>query len=247
MSSLSEQYKKQWHWRDWDAALSLCPVESGHAVLDLGCGTGDIAKEFVRRGAHVTGIDGKDELLKVAKETCPEAEFYKQDLRSIKLARKFDGIWSSFSAAYMSDFDEVLDDWISLLKPSGWICLVEATGLFNHTPMTEEDEKAIEQFYAFSTQANRYDYKLGDKLPDLLEEREFSVITVNLRDDELSFQGPAPSEIQTAWEYRMDRMAGLQNHFRQDFPAFRERFLKTLADQNHKSNCRVVCSVGVRD
>ena len=39
---------------------------SGHAALDLACGTGNEALELARRGAEVTGFDGAPRLLEVA-------------------------------------------------------------------------------------------------------------------------------------------------------------------------------------
>ena len=39
---------------------------SGHAALDLACGTGNEALELARRGAKVTGFDGAPRLLEVA-------------------------------------------------------------------------------------------------------------------------------------------------------------------------------------
>src|SRR5213594_1197728 len=37
-------------------------------VLDLGCGEGGYARELHRRGAHVTGVDGSERLIEVARE-----------------------------------------------------------------------------------------------------------------------------------------------------------------------------------
>src|ERR1700689_245449 len=76
--TLTDQYKRQLAWRDWQAALAGCPIEPGQKVLDLGCGPGDISGLLQKRGALVTGIDGEANLLKAAKEKCPEVEFLEQ-------------------------------------------------------------------------------------------------------------------------------------------------------------------------
>ena len=70
--SLTEEYRKQYEWRDWSRALSACPIMRGQHVLDLGCGPGDHSAELIIRGAIVTGVDGNEELLAAARNRCPE-------------------------------------------------------------------------------------------------------------------------------------------------------------------------------
>jgi SAM-dependent methyltransferase len=41
---------------------------SGQAIVDLGTGTGSLAREFARRGCHVIGIDPSEEMLQAARE-----------------------------------------------------------------------------------------------------------------------------------------------------------------------------------
>lgn len=66
--SLSEQYQRQFLWREWDRILSLCPIEKDQKILDLGCSIGDISNEIAKRGGFVTGVDSNVELLKIAQE-----------------------------------------------------------------------------------------------------------------------------------------------------------------------------------
>ena len=42
-------------------------VEPGHSVLELGCGTGSLARLMTERGADVTGIDISEPMLAVAR------------------------------------------------------------------------------------------------------------------------------------------------------------------------------------
>lgn len=55
--------------------LRLMEIKKGEAVLDLACGTGFFAKEFLKKGAKVTGVDISEELIAVAKKNVPGAEF----------------------------------------------------------------------------------------------------------------------------------------------------------------------------
>ncbi len=47
-------------------------------VLDLCCGTGDIAARFARRGARVTGADFTEEMLRVATTRCRRESYSRQ-------------------------------------------------------------------------------------------------------------------------------------------------------------------------
>jgi ubiquinone/menaquinone biosynthesis C-methylase UbiE len=105
---LVEEYRRQFRWRDWDRAVSLCPVVPGHAVLDLGCGPGDVAGLLAARGLNVTAVDANPELLAVARKLHSGVSFTQQDLRQLTLPRaSFDGLWCSFTAAYIVDFASV--------------------------------------------------------------------------------------------------------------------------------------------
>jgi trans-aconitate methyltransferase len=133
--TLVDEYRKQYAWRDWNRALSQCPIVSGQHVLDLGCGPGDISAALLNRGASVTGIDGNPELLLAAKEHYPQCTFEKQDLSALNLGLgMYDGLWCSFTAAYFTDFETVFSRWVALLKSNAWVCIVDIDDLLGHEP-----------------------------------------------------------------------------------------------------------------
>ncbi len=56
--------------------LALCPpLSPGTRVLDIGCGNGLIAGEFVKRGCQVVGIDLSPLGIEIARQTYPAARF----------------------------------------------------------------------------------------------------------------------------------------------------------------------------
>lgn len=68
-------------------------------ILDLGCGTGDpIARYFIDRGHHITGIDFAKPMLDIAQKRFPKQTWLHQDMRALDLNTTFDGIiaWGSF-------------------------------------------------------------------------------------------------------------------------------------------------------
>lgn len=55
--------------------LDAAGVGPGTALLDVGCGTGDLARAAVDRGARVTGVDLDARAIAVAQRDVPEARF----------------------------------------------------------------------------------------------------------------------------------------------------------------------------
>ena len=229
--TLLDEYRKQFAWRDWQKLLSKCPIVPGQRVLDLGCGPGDIAAELSARGAQVTGIDADNELLAAARRQCPTGTFENQDLKNLQLPENsFDGLWSSFAAAYFTDFENVLPSWLKLLITDAWICIVEIDDLLGHEPLSKR----------------RYDFKAGRKIRPILEDTGFKVEEIESADQELSFNGAAQPEIILAWRNRFDRMGGLKTFLGDRYPDFVEEFTECISSEHHHARCKVIACVGTR-
>ena len=69
--------------------LVLKSVPPGASVLDLCCGTGQLAHVLTERGLQVTGVDGSEEMLRYARENAPQAGFILADARSFSLPSEF--------------------------------------------------------------------------------------------------------------------------------------------------------------
>ena len=245
--SLLEEYKRQFAWRDWEKLLSRCPIVPGQRVLDLGCGPGDVAAELIKRGAQVTGIDTDAELLDAARRCCPTGLFENQDLNNLRLPENFfDGLWSSFAAAYLIDFANVFSTWLTFLTNDAWICVVEIDDLLGHEPLSEEMQKLIENFYIDALNARRYDFKAGRKLRPILQNAGFIVEEIELADQELSFDGAAPPEVLQAWQDRFNRMSGLRNFLGGKYSRFEKEFLACISSEDHRARCKVIACIGTR-
>ena len=245
--SLLEEYKRQFAWRDWQTVLSKCPIVPGQRVLDLGCGPGDISAELTARGARVTGIDADTELLAAARRLCPTGRFENRDLKNLQLPENsFDGLWSSFAAAYLMDLENVLSSWCKFLTSDAWICVVEIDDLLGHEPLSEEMQKVIDAFYADAFSAKRYDFKAGRKLRRILRRAGFAVEEIELADQEFSFKGAARQEVLQAWRARLNRMGGLKNFLSGKYPQFVEEFLACISSEDHHARCKVIACIGVR-
>jgi ubiquinone/menaquinone biosynthesis C-methylase UbiE len=81
--------------------ISLARAEGieGMTLLDLACGTGRHAREFVDEGLDVTGVDYSPDLLVAARRNVPEARFIEADMRRFDLGiARFDVITCLFDA-----------------------------------------------------------------------------------------------------------------------------------------------------
>jgi SAM-dependent methyltransferase len=73
-------------------------LPEGGSVLDLCCGTGQLARVLTEKGYKVTGIDISAGQLRFARKNAPAARFIRADARSFKLNRKFNAVFSTFDA-----------------------------------------------------------------------------------------------------------------------------------------------------
>jgi len=93
-------------WFDWYLPAAMPALEQlffarvapDSAVLDVCCGSGHVTKELVKRGYRVTGVDISADLIELAKEQLPGAEFHVQDICSLRLGARYDAALSTFDA-----------------------------------------------------------------------------------------------------------------------------------------------------
>jgi cyclopropane fatty-acyl-phospholipid synthase-like methyltransferase len=74
-------------------------VGTDASVLDLGCGTGmPVMGYLLNQGLRVTGVDASCNMLEIAQQHLPSADFILADMRELSLNRKFDALiaWHSF-------------------------------------------------------------------------------------------------------------------------------------------------------
>ena len=65
------------------------------SVLDLGCGNGNLTQKLAERGFHVTGLDGSDQQLRIAKKSCLDVHFLKADATDFHLEKPVDVVFSN--------------------------------------------------------------------------------------------------------------------------------------------------------
>ncbi|MDD5190228.1 MAG: class I SAM-dependent methyltransferase [Dehalococcoidales bacterium] len=92
-------------------------------ILDLCCGTGQLAEKLSAMGYRVTGLDGSAQMLEYARENAPAVEFVQADARTFALPGKFSAVISAFDSLNhimkMSDLEQVFARVYDSLKPGG--------------------------------------------------------------------------------------------------------------------------------
>ena len=80
------------HWGDFARrvvptldSLGLGDLSTGDHVVDVCCGTGQLAAALTGRGLRVTGVDGSGDMIGVARRNAPDATFLVADVREFAL------------------------------------------------------------------------------------------------------------------------------------------------------------------
>jgi len=86
-------FEKPW----LDRFLALMPL--GASILDVGCGSAEpISRYLIESGYRVTGVDSSPALIDICKSRFPDQNWIVNDMRTLFLGRRFEGIlaWDSF-------------------------------------------------------------------------------------------------------------------------------------------------------
>ena len=92
-------------------------------ILDVGSGTGIVAKQLSELGFQVTGIDNSNEMNRIARNQAPKAKFLEVNFKKFKLLENnFDAIIAFFSLLHVQKgiFNRTLQKILSYLKKDGF-------------------------------------------------------------------------------------------------------------------------------
>ena len=119
------------------AVFAALAVESGQAVLDIGCGGDHLVRELalaVGDGGRAVGLDMSAEQLSAARALCaglPAAELTEGDAMDMSFEDgTFDGLASIQALEYIPDVDGALTEARRVLKPGGKAAFVSV--LWDH-------------------------------------------------------------------------------------------------------------------
>ena len=137
--------------------LSLLPA--GSRVLDVGCGSGLIAKPFVDAGMSVVGIDLSEGMIEIARRENPAGDFRVLDLRQTdQIKGQFDAVLAVAVLLHLprQELRATMERLVAKVRPGGLLYVVvkerrddrplEGTIAEDHLGVT------IHRFFSFYTQ-----------------------------------------------------------------------------------------------
>ena len=125
--------------------LAHIPAEAPQAVVDLGCGAGNLAPMFLSRWpqARLTGVDASPEMLARARAEHPRAQFVQADIGRWRPAAPVDVLYSNAALHWLEGHEQLIPALLEAVKPDGFLA-IQMPRNFNapsHTTIVE----AIEQ------------------------------------------------------------------------------------------------------
>lgn len=136
--------KTNWNGSTYDHSLhfvskygqelfSLLEPGEGESILDLGCGTGDLAGQMATLGANVTGVDASLDMLARARGKYRDVQFIHCDAHQYKTYGTYDKILSNAEIHWMKDIKKVMRNMHHSLKKDGiLVCEFGASGNMHH-------------------------------------------------------------------------------------------------------------------
>lgn len=103
--------------------IGLLAPQKGERILDLGCGTGQLAAEIAALGVHVTGMDYSATMVDRARATHPDIPFDVKDARNFHCDEPFDAVFSNAALHWIDDQISVIACIHRSLKPGGRLVL----------------------------------------------------------------------------------------------------------------------------
>jgi trans-aconitate methyltransferase len=109
--------------------LDWLRAQPGETILDLGCGTGELAAKIAEAGSNVIGIDSDPAMVDAAKKRLPDADLRVADAHDFTVDEPVDAVFSNAALHWMPSSVEVLGCVSDALRPGGrFVAEMGATG-----------------------------------------------------------------------------------------------------------------------
>src|SRR5581483_6393832 len=76
----------------------LSRIHANASVLDVCCGTGQLAEIFRGRGYDMAGLDATEAMIAFARQNAPDLPFVVADVRDFSIDRRFEAAYSVFES-----------------------------------------------------------------------------------------------------------------------------------------------------
>jgi demethylmenaquinone methyltransferase/2-methoxy-6-polyprenyl-1,4-benzoquinol methylase len=114
--------------RRWRRETAAAVVRPGDRVLDVCCGTGDLALAAAEAGGKVTGLDFSEAMLERARRKAPAIEWVSGDALALPFADdSFEAVTIGFGLRNLADAEPGLAELRRVLSPGGRVAILEIT------------------------------------------------------------------------------------------------------------------------
>jgi trans-aconitate methyltransferase len=128
-----------------DVVSSLLRPQKNELILDIGCGTGDLANQIADSGAKVCGIDTSESMLEQAKRKYPDIQFRVADASNFTFKETFDAVFSNATLHWVKEPQNALICIWNALIPGGRF-ITEFGGMGNVQAIVKAIIESIGEF-----------------------------------------------------------------------------------------------------
>jgi SAM-dependent methyltransferase len=154
---------------EYDFYSGLLTKYKCKSLLEVGCGSGNLASRFAQGGFNYTGMDLSDDMLSIAKQNNPQAVFINGDMRDFNLQKKVDAcIITGRTISYLISNKDVQDCFYSIgrnFKKTGILCfdfinaekfipLIDPAEKITHTAIFENKQYQRNSFWSVNKLQN---------------------------------------------------------------------------------------------
>lgn len=120
-----------------NSLVELLAPKEGERILDLGCGTGDLANTLFEYGVEVVGIDKSENMVKLASSKYPHIPFTVRDATKLTYQNEFNAVFSNATLHWVHAPKEAVQCIYQSLKHGGRM-VAEFGGKGNVQTITDE-------------------------------------------------------------------------------------------------------------
>jgi trans-aconitate methyltransferase len=152
--------------------VALLQPKPGEYILDLGCGTGELAYDIASYGAYVMGIDSSETMIQHARTKYPNLSFVIANGERFTVTRPYDAVFSNAALHWMTAPEPVIHRVWEALAPGGRF-VAEFGGKGNVQTVIRSLEQALAELGVASSERNPWYFPSIADYTTLLEKQGF--------------------------------------------------------------------------
>ena len=157
--------------------VGLLNPKEGEAILDIGCGDGELTQILKDKGCSVIGIDSSPSMIDMAKKRGIES--YAIDAHNIPYEYKFDAVFSNAALHWLTQPEKVIKRAYVALKNNGRF-VAEFGGKGNIAALLKAMQEAFEEYTEFGEFHMPWFFPSAEEYNGLLVQAGFHVKYIEL-------------------------------------------------------------------